>query len=255
MTLILKFLKTGFLKFLILGVRGAVRRCSSCRVQTLSSSATASIMLILVGDIFWKVYSLVQRPLRLSVFSAPGQRLLMAPLHQLLLLSHGLPSDSTIGRLTLRSSPSESSLSSLAWHCLPHATPPPQLQRSLDWGSQAKAWQDHWYTMPVRVMLRWDPLRSGNALGFFPTLVFCCRALQPNPVTVPEHSSLIPTAACYRFPQTMRLCYNFGLAGAASIKLWTSKAVYGRTEEFKLHNRQLPCPLTPLPSIQFVVSL
>lgn len=41
----------------------------------------------------------------------------------------------------------------------------------------------------------------------------------------------------------------------ASIKLWTSKAVYGRTEEFKLHNRQLPCPLTPLPSIQFVVSL
>lgn len=66
-----------------------------------------------------------------------------------------------------------SSLSS-AWHCPPHATPPPQLQRSPHWGSQAKAWQDHWHTMPVRVMLRWDPLRSGNALGFFPTLVFCC---------------------------------------------------------------------------------
>lgn len=69
-----------------------------------------------------------------------------------------------------------SSLSS-AWHCLPHATLPPQLQRSPSWGSQAKAWQDHWHTMPVRVMLRWDPLRLGNALGFFPTLVFCCTEL------------------------------------------------------------------------------
>lgn len=54
----------------------------------------------------------------------------------------------------------------------------------------------------------------------------------------------------YRFPQTMRLCYNFRLAGALGIKLWTTKAVYGRTEEFELHNRQLPCPLSP-PSPSF----
>lgn len=85
--------------------------------------------------------------------------------------------------------------------------------------------------------------------AFFPPScsVAQSRALRPNPVTIPEHSSLIPTTACYRFPQTMRLCYNFSLAGGASIKLWTSKAVYGRTENFKLYNRQLPCPLTPPP--------
>lgn len=228
--------------------------CSSCGVQIFSSSATASWMHILVCDVFWKVCLLAQTRLHLFVFSGPGQRLLA-----LLFISLSFCHMAAFGQHHWLSPPLCSSLSvsslSSAWHCLPHARPPPQLQRSLSWGSQAQAWQDRWYTMPVRVMLRWDPLRSGNALGFFPTLAFCCRALQPNPVTIPEHSSLIPTTACYRFPQTIRLCYNFRPAGAASIKLWTSKAVYGRTEEFKLYNRQLPCPLSPLPSIQFVVSL
>lgn len=229
----------------------------SCVV--LAAHAVCRLNLLHHADFSWQTFSegffcWCKNCFIFFVFSVPGAAASRAPLHQPLLPSHGcLPTAPLV----------VSSVFQPVWVlsvlCLalpiPHATPPPQLQRSLHWGSQAQAWQDHWYTMPVRVMLRWDPLRSGNALGFFPTLVFCCRALQPNPVTIPEHSSLIPTAACYRFPQTMRLCYNFGLAGAASIKLWTSKAVYGRTEEFKLHNRQLPCPLTPLPSIQFVVSL
>lgn len=145
---------------------------------------------------------------------------------------------------------SESSLSS-AWHCLPHATPPPQLRRSplLAGDHRLKPGR----ITDTRCLCVWcfagTPSAQEMLSAFFPPSRSVAQswALQPNPVTIPEHSWLIPTTACYRFPQTTRLCYNFRLAGAAWIELWTSKAVYGRTEEFKLYNRQLPCPLTPSP--------
>lgn len=54
------------------------------------------------------------------------------------------------------------------------ATPPPQPYSSLHMGSSAPG-RTLSHDAYMRVMLRWDPLRSGNALGLFPTLVLCCR--------------------------------------------------------------------------------
>lgn len=98
--------------------------------------------------------------------------------------------------------------------------------------------------------LAWTPLHSGNALGLFPTLLFrLWRAGHYNPIQLPSRSipdwfKPLPDS---EFPQTTRIRCNFNPAGALGIKLWTTEAVYGRTEEFELHNRQLPVPLIPPP--------
>lgn len=129
--------------------------------------------------------------------------------------------------------------------------PPPPLYSSPHLGSQAKTWQDHCHMMPMRVMLRWDPppLRKCSRPFSHPSVPLW-RAGHYNRIQLPSQSipDWFQPLLGYGFPQTMRICYNFNLAGALGIKLWTTKAVYGRTEEFELHNRQLPCPLTPSPS-------
>lgn len=78
-------------------------------------------------------------------------------------------------------------------------------------------------------------------------------ALQLNPVTIPKHSWLIPTTAWQWVPTDDKDMPSFQEHWVSSCEL--PKAVYGRTEEFELHNRQLQCPLIPLPFIQFVVCL
>lgn len=144
------------------------------------------------------------------------------------------------------------------WHCPPH---PPHLPHSctpLHLGSWPKTWQNHCHMMPMRVMLHWDPPPLRKCSGpFSHPSVPLWRAGHYNRIQLPSQSipDWFQPLLGYGFPQTMRICPNFKPAGALGIKLWITKAVYDRTEEFELHNRQLSCPLIPLPFIQFVVCL
>lgn len=142
-----------------------------------------------------------------------------------------------------------------SWHCprrplhRPHSCTP-----LFTWDHWLKTWQNAvtWCLHACDASLGPPPLRKCSRPFSHPRALLQ-RAGHYNWIQLPFQS--IPhwfqPLPGYRLPQTMRLCYNFRLAGAMGIKLWTTKAVYGRTEEPELHNRQLPCPLTPPPSPSF----
>lgn len=143
----------------------------------------------------------------------------------------------------LHSSPFVSSQFS-SWHC-------PQLRSSLHMGIIGSDLAERCHMMPTCVWcFAGTPLTQEMLPAFFPPSCSAAesRALQLNPVSVlqsiPHWFQPLPG---YRLPQTMRLCYNFRLAGAMGISCELPKAVYGRTEELELHNRQLPCPRIPPP--------
>jgi len=101
------------------------------------------------------------------------------------------------------------------------------------------------------------PLHSGNALGLFPTLVFHCgeagitteSSYHPKAfLTDSNHGLAIPT-----YNEDIP-SFQTGCSTGYRVVNY-SKAAYGRTETFELHNRQLPCPRIPLPFIQFAVRL
>lgn len=200
----------------------------------------------------WKVCSLIQTPLVLSfLFNAvwSGTEISDAPLHHPLPRSRGCLLTAPLVVSSVFQPPGARPLCPLPGTAYRTPRCPHSCSALLTGDHRLKPGR----ITDTRCLCVWcfagTPSAQEMLSAFFPPScsVAQSRALQPNPVTIPEHSSLIPTTACYRFPQTMRLCYNFSLAGGASIKLWTSKAVYGRTENFKLYNRQLPCPLPPSP--------
>lgn len=120
----------------------------------------------------------------------------------------------------LHSSPFVSSQFS-SWHC-------PQLRSSLHMGIIGSDLAERCHMMPTCVWcFAGTPLTQEMLPAFFPPSCSAAesRALQLNPVSVlqsiPHWFQPLPG---YRLPQTMRLCYNFRLAGAMGIKLWTTKS-------------------------------
>lgn len=78
------------------------------------------------------------------------------------------------------------------------ATPPPQLYSSPHMGSSAQDLAERCHMMPTCVWcFAGTPSAQEMLSAFFPPSCSAAqsRALQLNPVTIPKHSSLIPTTA------------------------------------------------------------
>lgn len=124
----------------------------------------------------------------------------------------------------------------------------PQLYSSQvfsSFGIVAWNWQSPCLMMPGVWCFTGTPSTQEMLSAFFPPWCFAVenQKLQLNPETIPKHSWLIPTAAWLWVPTSNMDMPHFQMDW--SIKMWTTKAVYGRTETHELHNSQLPCPLTP----------